>query len=46
MPVPGLLGFLSFGIEIWVMWQFSLLVLNRFVEGELDPEENKVYRCV
>jgi hypothetical protein len=46
MPVPGLLGFLSFGVEIWVMWQFSLPLLGRFVEGELDSEEYKMYRCV
>jgi len=46
MPVPGLLGFLSFGLEIWVMWQFSLLLLNRFVEGEADSAEQKMYRCI
>ena len=46
MPVPGLLGFLSFGVEIWVMWQFSLLLLNRFVEGETDSAQRKMYRCI
>jgi hypothetical protein len=46
MPVPGLLGFLSFGVEIWVMWQFSLLLLSRFVEGETDSAEQKMYRCI
>ena len=46
MPVPGLLGFLSFGVEIWVMWQFSLLVLHHFVEGETDAVEYTPYRCV
>jgi hypothetical protein len=46
MPVPGLLGFLSFGVEIWVMWQFSLLALHWFVEGETDTDEQKHYRCI
>jgi hypothetical protein len=34
MPVPGLLGFIAFGIETWVMWQFSLTLLAPLVEGE------------
>lgn len=34
MPLPGLIGFAGFGVEFWVMWQFSLHLLNRFVEGE------------
>ncbi len=41
MPVLGLPGFMSFGVEIWVMWQFSLLLLHRLVEGESDPAERK-----
>ncbi len=46
MPVPGLLGFLSFGVEIWVMWQFSLLGLHRFEDGEEQSEQMNLYRCV
>ncbi len=34
MPVPGLIGFAGFGVEVWVMWQFSLLALRGLVEGE------------
>ncbi len=34
MPVPGLIGFAGFGVEVWVMWQFSLLALGGLVEGE------------
>jgi hypothetical protein len=34
MPVPGLLGFIAFGIETWTMWQTALLILAPFVEGE------------
>ncbi len=33
MPVPGLLGFISFGVETWVMWQFGLLILSPCVEA-------------
>lgn len=33
MPVPGLLGFISFGVETWVMWQFGLLALSPLVEA-------------
>jgi hypothetical protein len=39
MPIPGLVGFIAFGIETWTMWQTSLLLLSPFVEGEQgDPE--------
>lgn len=34
MPLPGLAGYLGFGPEIWVMWQFSLLLIGPLVEGE------------
>ena len=34
MPLPGLLGFIAFGIETWTMWQTALLILSPFVEGE------------
>ncbi len=34
MPAPGLIGFAGFGVEVWVIWQFSLLALRRVVEGE------------
>ena len=34
MPVPGLIGFIAFGIETWTMWQTTLLFLSPFVEGE------------
>ena len=34
MPLPGLIGFIAFGIETWTMWQTSLLLLAPFVEGE------------
>ncbi len=34
MPLPGLVGYLGFGPEMWVMWQFGLLLLAPLVEGE------------
>ncbi len=34
MPLPGLVGFIAFGIETWTMWQTALLLLSPFVEGE------------
>jgi hypothetical protein len=34
MPLPGLIGFIAFGIETWTMWQTSLLLLSPFIEGE------------
>jgi hypothetical protein len=34
MPVPGLIGFIAFGIETWTMWQTALIFLAPFVEGE------------
>lgn len=39
MPLPGLAGYLGFGPEIWVMWQFSLLLLGPLVEAE-SPRPN------
>jgi hypothetical protein len=32
MPLPGLLGFLPFGIECWVMWQTIRIPLDGLVE--------------
>jgi len=32
MPLPGLLGFLSFGMECWVMWQTMRILLDGLVE--------------
>lgn len=32
MPLPGLLGFLPFGIECWVMWQLIRIALDGLVE--------------
>jgi hypothetical protein len=32
MPVPGLIGFVPFGIECWVMWQFMRIPLDGMVE--------------
>jgi hypothetical protein len=32
MPLPGLLGFLPFGIECWVMWQLMRVPLDGLVE--------------
>jgi hypothetical protein len=32
MPVLGLLGFLPFGIECWVMWQLIRIPLDGLVE--------------
>lgn len=32
MPVVGLLGFIPFGIECWVMWQTMRIFLDGFVE--------------
>jgi hypothetical protein len=32
MPVPGLLGFIPFGIECWVMWQTMRVPLDGLVE--------------
>ena len=48
MPVPGLIGFIAFGIETWTMWQTSLLVLSPFVEGERRIQEDEAgfnYSC-
>ena len=49
MPVPGLIGFIAFGIETWTMWQTALLLLSPFVEGERGSaadEEAKRLACV
>jgi hypothetical protein len=32
MPLPGLLGFLPFGLECWVVWQFLRAPLDRWLE--------------
>jgi hypothetical protein len=40
MPVPGLAGFIPFGVETWAMWQFSLLLFARGVEGERKTPED------
>jgi hypothetical protein len=32
MPVPGLLGFIPFGLECWVMWQTMRIVFDGLVE--------------
>jgi len=32
MPVPGLLGFIPFGLECWVMWQTIRIPLGGLVE--------------
>ncbi len=32
MPLPGLLGFLPFGLECWVMWQTILIPLDGLAE--------------
>lgn len=39
MPVLGLLGFLPFGIECWVMWQLMRIPLDGLVE-ELPDERH------
>ncbi len=36
MPLPGLLGFLPFGLEAWVMWQSMRIPLDGLVEGLPD----------
>ena len=49
MPIPGLLGFIAFGIETWTMWQTSLLILSPFVEGEKNTAGDEVvakYGCI
>ncbi len=49
MPVPGLIGFIAFGIETWTMWQTALLVLAPFVEGERDAVGDvyiQQYSCI
>jgi hypothetical protein len=32
MPVPGLIGFIPFGIECWVMWQLMRIPLDPMIE--------------
>jgi hypothetical protein len=49
MPIPGLLGFIAFGLETWAMWQTSLLLLAPFVEGERGAAEDPslvAYGCL
>ena len=41
MPVPGLVGFIAFGIQTWTMWQTSLLVLSPLVEGERATPDDR-----
>ena len=39
MPLPGLIGFVPFGLECWVMWQTLRMLLDGLVEplpGEKD----------
>ena len=36
MPVPGLLGFLPFGLECWVMWQTICIPLEGLAEPTTD----------
>jgi hypothetical protein len=36
MPVPGLLGFIPFGMECWVMWQTMRIALDGLAEGLPD----------
>jgi hypothetical protein len=38
MPLPGLLGFLPFGLECWVMWQTIRMLLDGLAEPL--PSEN------
>jgi hypothetical protein len=48
MPVPGLLGFIAFGIQTWTMWQTALLLLSPFVEGEQNSKPDMIlqsYTC-
>jgi hypothetical protein len=32
MPLPGLLGFIPFGIECWIMWQMMRIPLDGLTE--------------
>jgi hypothetical protein len=32
MPIPGLIGFVPFGIECWVMWQMIRIPFDGLVE--------------
>ena len=34
MPLVGLLGFIPFGIECWVMWQLIRIPLDGLAEGD------------
>jgi hypothetical protein len=36
MPLPGLLGFIPFGMECWVMWQTMRMALDGLAEGLPD----------
>jgi len=36
MPLPGLLGFLPFGLECWVMWQVLRIPLDGLAEPLVD----------
>jgi len=46
MPVPGLIGFIAFGIETWTMWQTSLLLLGWLVEGEGNRPADRTLQTV
>jgi hypothetical protein len=49
MPIPGLFGFIAFGLETWTMWQTALLFLAPFVEGERGAAEDRTlaaYGCL
>ena len=38
MPFPGLLGFIPFGVECWVMWQMIRMVLDGLAEPLPDEK--------
>jgi hypothetical protein len=38
MPVPGLIGFIPFGIECWVMWQTMRIALDGLAEPLPDEK--------
>jgi hypothetical protein len=38
MPLPGLLGFLPFGLECWVMWQTMRILLDGLAEPLPDDQ--------
>ena len=38
MPVPGLIGFIPFGIECWVMWQLMRIPFDGLIEKLPDEQ--------